>query len=312
MTRKPKYDIKVVILALDGDIEHVKRLKLPYPITHYINENDLKEDTTIVLRWGVGWEPRAEREFKNHITHYKDIILNCDKFNASKKLAEVVNTPRIYEKEVKNKKLIVLRPHHHAQGDGFRVERGPFKIPYGQYGKDFIRSEKESRLWICNGRSMMCRRVTQSEKRLAQKFKCRSKWGYSHWKKTPKYLHKLALKAAKHMGFQYGAFDIIWNPYTKKWVFLEWNSAIALDDEKVIKFFSRGMKSIINRKIKEVTKNLKKYPPLEYKFKVVNYDLMENKTIEEKPGSPIKPNGLFDTIINNTKSLFNFNNIYAQ
>ena len=278
--------MKVIILTCNSEIESAK--KLGYTDTlDFLSGNVEKYNTQLIVRWGNGMEYNNQFgspvEFQNVITKCKSIELNCNKPKALKKLSEVVLTPRLWTKAVPKRKLAVFRPTAHAAGKDFQVKKGPFQVDSYHYATEFVRSDKEIRVWYCNGKTMCARRVTKNQKRLDEKFKCRSLWSYNIWKKTPIRLHKQVLKAAKHLGFEYGAFDIIIGK-NNKYYFLENNTAPSLDHSRIIKFYQRGLKSIINKKIKQIEKEWKKNPPLEIQFKVVAFNMEKPEDKPQKIG----------------------------
>lgn len=262
--------MKVIILTCNSELESAKKLGYENTVT-ILNGITDQYKTDLVVRWGNGAEYvnqfGSASEFPNAITNYKNIELNCSKHECSKKLSEVVLTPKLWTKNIPRGKLAVYRPTAHASGKDFKVVKGSFNIEPNHYATEFIKSDREIRVWYCNGKTMAARRVTKNQKRLSEEFKCRSLWSYKIWKKTPKHLHKKAIKAANHLGFKYGAFDIIISK-DNKYYFLENNTAPSLDHSKIIKFYQRGLKSIVNKKSKELTKEWKKNPPLEIQFKV--------------------------------------------
>ncbi len=274
-----KFTPKIIILSPQSEIDNLKKLNIADEVTSYLDDDLTKYNNCLVIRFGAGWEPtgcnEAQNEFKYSITHWKDIALNVRKNESIKKISEAVNTPKIYntnDKLPKNK-LFVYRPISHSRGDGFKVIKGGIKVEFNRYATEFVKTDKEIRAWYCGNRVICARRMTKSEKRLSEKFKCRSLWNYGPvWKKTPKNLKKQVLKAAKHIGFKYGAFDIIWNKKTQKWMFLENNSQPAVDTDFLIRFYRNGLKTIINRKIKQMKIDFKKNPPLESKFEVIKFN----------------------------------------
>lgn len=303
--------MKTFILTCHSEIESAKKLGYE-DTTEYLNSSVENYKGDLVVRWGNGMQYNNKfgkpSEFPNVITNYKNIADNCNKRETSEKLSEVVLTPKLYTKNTPKGKLVVYRPTTHAGGKDFQVLKGPIKIDSNHYATEFIKSEREIRVWYCNGRTMCARRVTKNQKRLSEKFKCRSLWSYDIWKKTPKGLHKQVLKAAKHLGFQYGAFDIIIGKNNKHY-FLENNTAPSLDHSRVIKFYQRGLKSIINKKTKQLHKEWKKNPPLDMEFKVASFET-NNKTLKPtevfKLGTskPIDKPNLLGNIVTSKRGFF--------
>jgi len=269
----PKDNVKVILLTPQSEKESSEKLGFDTRLNLYGTIEDFLD--TIVIRWGYGYSAynRAgkECEYKHFITNYKNIQTNCNKLESTQKLSKVVLTPKIYTKNVPKGKLVVVRPFAHSRGENFEVKKGPLKLKGKTYAADFIKCEKEIRAFYCNGKVMVVSRVTQNEQRLKEKYKCRSLWPYSKpWKKVSKILENQVLKAAKHLGFQYGAFDILCK--NDKYIFLENNTAPSLDSNFVINFYKTGIDQIVNKKTKQVEKYLKENPVAKNTFKVINFD----------------------------------------
>lgn len=267
-----KKNIKVILLSPKSEMESAE--KLGFDTQNGIFGFSENFHDTIFIRWGYGYSNHDKNgkpaEFKHYITNYRNIQVNCNKLESSRKLIKVVCTPKVYTNSVPKGKLVVIRPLAHARGEDFQVKKGPLKLKEGFYAADFIKCNKEIRAFYCNGKVMVVTRVSQNPERLNQKFKCRSMWGYSKpWKKVPKTLERQVLKAAKYLGFQYGAFDILFKD--NKWIFLENNTAPSIDSNFVLNFYKDGLNQIVAKKVKLVEKCLKRNPVINNTFRIVNF-----------------------------------------
>jgi hypothetical protein len=242
-------DIKV--LTCDSELKSAK--KLGFDTSSYIigRIEDLKN--TLVIRWGNGCsyynKDGNKSEFINVVQSGDAIRLNCNKNIALWKISKVVKTPKFYVRNVPSKKLVVYRPTLHTGGKDFKVLRGPIKITKGNYATEFLKAEKELRVWFF-GKSVICaRRVTNDKTKLKEKFQCRSMWGYSFWKKTPVKLHKQVILAAKQIGLLFGAADILVKD--GEYYFTEFNTAPTLDNKTIIKFFKQRLNRMVKNKTKK-------------------------------------------------------------
>lgn len=247
---------KILGLTIQSEEKSVARLGFEYKNYDYRSIEQFRKDNpkTIVVRFGNSYLP-ANKAFKQEEYDYvlntsKAIILNCSKHLALKALSKVVNTPKLYEGAVKGRALVVIRPHAHSAGAGFRVARGPLKLNSYEYAINYIKSKTELRVWFVNGKTMTAKRV--STKHAKDKFPCRSGWGYE-FRKTPKTLHKQVLAAAKAIGLCFGAADVIY--YKGKYYFLELNSCPSYDNSKIIKMFQSEIPKLAQRKYPELFKN---------------------------------------------------------
>lgn len=198
----------------------------------------------IIVRWGksnLAQDGRGkEVDFMHCLNPARAIKLNTQKAKALMQLSQVVPTPRIWTGRVSLRGLVVVRPFNHGGGEDFKVVRGPCKLPRGFYATEYIKTNTELRCWFVRtgpdkGFTMAARRV-KMKKDIEGIHPCRSQWGY-HWCKAPKGLHLMTLKAATKIGLDIGACDILIK--RGRPVFLETNSAPAVDAKRIREFFLR-------------------------------------------------------------------------
>lgn len=255
----------IIALTIPSETESVRRLGFKTICYPYNLENLVDNERDIVIRLGNsslafsrefnkdGGPIFKSYEFKNVLNPAKFIRFNCCKSGSARRLGQVVNVPKYYVRKIPRNKTVVLRPiYHQAAGKDFNVIRTKkvTKIPSSHYANEFIRSDRELRVWYINGKTMCARRVTKSKARLNERFKCRSLWGYRFYDKVPKLLHSQVIKAAKHIKMDFGAFDIIYK--NRKYYFLENNSCPTFDNPELIKWFKKNFQSLIKKKFKKV------------------------------------------------------------
>ena len=274
--------MKIKILTIDSELESAKNIG--YDTTTYAGDFADKYDNTIMIRWGnsrpaFSSSGSRDLEFKHVINKHESIRLNCSKPSASKLLSQVVNTPTIWEKKVPAGVLAVVRPNEHSAGFGFSVQEGPFNVPFGHYATRYLDVTKvgaEYRVWFCGNKTMCARRYKMMCNE-EQKYPCRSNWGYNYINGISKDLHNQTMLAAKKIGLEFGAADILY--YKNKWYFLELNSAPSIDHRIVREFFQDALKVLINKKFPEKKEIL--VPVMEIKPGT------EVKKKEESPVIPI-------------------------
>ena len=141
--------------------------------------------------------------------------------------------------------LAVYRPEKHTGGNGFNVKKGPFCISDGYYATEYINTNLEYRVWFCGQHTMMARRakmlINNKEK---HKYPCRSKWGYE-FVNMSRLLRKDTLLAAKTIGLDVGAADVLYSTDSKKYYFLELNSAPSCDHWRVINFYNTNIPKLL-------------------------------------------------------------------
>ena len=242
----------IKVLTIDSEYESAKRLG--YPTHTFLGDYAYKFDNDIIIRWGNSSlvytrEGSKYAEFKNVINSSKAIKQNCRKHECIKLLAQIVNVPTLWEKKVPTKVLAVVRPIEHSSGNGFSVEEGPFDVKPGTYATSFIKTDREYRVWFCGDKTMVGRRV-KMESNPSEKYPCRAGWGYSFYDKISLELHHQTLMAAKKIGLEVGAADILY--FNGKWLFLELNSAASVDHRLVREFYQAALEELIKKKEKEL------------------------------------------------------------
>jgi len=247
--------MNIRVFTIDSEIESATRLG--FSTSSYLEDYVEKYDSDVVIRWGNSrWmSSRTSQgryvDFKNVINPAKIIRQNCCKAEATKLMAQVVNVPTLWEKKVPTGVLAVVRPHEHSAGSGFSVQKGPFDVQKGTYATRYLDVTKEGgeyRVWFCGNRTMAGRRVKMSCNE-EQKFPCRSKWGYSFCDGISKDLRNQTLLAAKKIGLEFGAADVLF--HKGKWYFLELNSAPSVDHRVVREFYQAAMMVLIAKKFPE-------------------------------------------------------------
>ena len=251
--------------------------KLGYPTYKCIDDYAYKFDKDIVIRWGNSRSlytktGRRSMDFKHVINSSASIKKNCQKNDATKILARVVNVPTLWEKSVPAGILAVVRPMEHAAGDGFSVKKGPFNLTEGTYATRYIQTDAEYRVWFCGNRTILGRRV-KMQCNETEKYPCRSKWGYEFCRGISKSLHNQTLLAAKVMGLDCGAADVLFS--NDKWYFLELNSAPSVDHRIVREFFQIGLKELLKRKFPKMAEEISLVPVVEIKPQTESTKIME-------------------------------------
>ena len=139
----------------------------------------------------------------------------------------------------------------HSAGAGFSVKEGPFDVipeTYATRYLDVTSSGGEYRVWFCGNRTIAGKRV-KMECNENEKYPCRSKWGYSFCDGISKDLRNQTLLAAKKIGLEFGAADVLY--YKGKWYFLELNSAPSIDHRIVREFYQSALAILIAKKFPE-------------------------------------------------------------
>lgn len=232
-------DSTINLLTIDNEYRSACRLGIPTD-TYY----DTPPQNSIVIRWGNS-EIYGDRDFQKVINSSEAIKLNCDKRLALIQLNRVVTTPTIFDKEIPKGVIGVVRPYTHSSGYGFCTRLGPHKIPEDYYSTEFIKTTKEVRVWFAGDKTLCGRRVNVL-KLPESEFQCRSEWGYSFWEKTPKRLHNDTIKAAKQIGLELGAADVLIK--NGKYYFLELNSAPTVDSKHIRRFYQKNIPRVIKQK----------------------------------------------------------------
>ena len=280
----------VKVFTIESERESASRLG--YPTSTHMGDYAYKYDDDIIIRWGNSKylytkDGLRNADFKQVINPAKNIRTNCEKNKATKLLAQVVNVPTLYEKSVPKDTLAVIRPTEHAAGNGFCVKKGPFKIEPGTYGTKFLKTNAEYRVWFC-GNKTMCGRRVKMECNEEQEYPCRSNWGYHFVNGISPELHRQTLIAAKKIGLDCGAADVLY--FKGRWYFLELNSA-ASDYHRVVReFYQNALEELVKKKL-----SLKSE---EAPVKVV--PIVEIKTEEQNSEDKKKEENLVENVITQT------------
>jgi hypothetical protein len=240
----------IKLLTISSELESAQKLGFE-TVTEFQSDfvSDLSKD--IVVRWGnsgLYYKSKTSYttcDFDNVINPSSAIRKNCHKLRALQTLAEIVDIPKIYHDAVPKEQKIVLRRTEHAAGSDFFVKTGPMKVDYGYYATEFIETETEYRVWFCGKETFACKRVplNQADEKA---FPCRANWGYSYLPSVPKSLHNKTLAAAKKIGLEIGAADILVS--NGKYFFLELNSAPSIDTNSLIRFYKNGVEKLAKQK----------------------------------------------------------------
>jgi len=145
--------MNIIALTIDNERKSVERLGFP---THtWINDKADNYNNSIVLRFGNSHLPydgsHKQVEFRNVVNSANSIKLNCCKAVASYKLSKVINTPKIYIRNIPANRRVILRPiYHQSGGADFQIVKykKKTKISNGNYATQFIDSKKEWRVWF--------------------------------------------------------------------------------------------------------------------------------------------------------------------
>ena len=246
--------MEIIVLTIDSELESAR--KLGYKTTTYLGDYAHQFDDKIIIRWGNSrWlndtTGRRQADVKNVVNPAKSIRRNCEKANSKKLMSQVVNVPTLWEKFVPADIMAVVRPLEHSSGRGFSVQKGPFQVQDGTYATRYLDVTKEGaeyRVWFCGNKTMGGKRY-KMDCNPDEKFPCRSLWGYSFCDSISKELHVQTLLAAKKIGLEFGAADVLF--HKGKWYFLELNSAASLDHRIVREFFQTNLKLLIAKKFSQ-------------------------------------------------------------
>ena len=248
--------------VLTCNSEYESACRLGYPTKTHYGDYAYRSDGDVVIRWGnsaaVFNRDGKEVDFQQVINPSHAIKTNCQKHKATKLMAMVVNVPTLYEKSVPKDVLAVIRPIEHAAGEGFRVQKGPLKIEKGTYGTRFLKTDAEYRVWFCGDKTMCGRRVKMKINE-TQEFPCRSNWGYEFSDGIAPELHYQTLMAAKKIGREAGAADVLFDK--RRYYFLELNSAPSVDHRVVREFFQKTLEELIKDKFSKKSEAPKQGEP---------------------------------------------------
>lgn len=246
--------MKIKVLTINSELDSVTKLGWPTKTFHGDYAEDF--DDTIMIRWGNSRtihnrDGKSGVDFKHVLNGANKIRTNCEKSKSKKLMSRVVNIPTLWEKRVPADVLAVVRPLEHSAGSGFSVKKGPFTLESGTYATRYLDVTKEGgeyRVWFC-GNQTMCGRRYKMECNTEEQFPCRSLWGYEFCGGISKDLHNQTLLAAKQIGLDFGAADVLF--YKGQWYFLELNTAPSLDHRIVREFYQTSLKILIDKKFPE-------------------------------------------------------------
>lgn len=232
----------MITLAVTDDEATAKTLGFPTITREGFEGHPEDFNKSLVIRWGNSrryYNRRGVRqEFKNVANPSVAIRLNCMKQEARATFSEVVNVPKKYENTVPRGKMAVVRPLSHEAGIDFQIVTGPYVIPWGYYTSEFVETDTEYRVWFAHDRTFAGQRVPiHGESRVRP---CRSKWAYSY-RDVPAKLHKDTLAAAKAIGLNFGAADVLIKG--GKYYFLELNSGVSVDAPTPRRFFQEAIEA---------------------------------------------------------------------
>ncbi len=239
---------KIIVLTTASEEKSAK--KLGFPTHTYFNgyKDDYKNHC--IIRLGNGFTEGltknpifdTEKDFPNVLNSIESIQGNVKKNEALEKLSKVVSVPRIFKNNVPHRVLAVHRPVSHTGGKGFAVEKGPFQIKDGHYATEFIKTNKEIRIFVCGLKTLTCSRKKMNKK---DSDICRSNYGYANFRKTTKRIHQQCLKAARTLKLDICAFDILVKG--RKYYFLESNSAPTIEGQ-ARQFYQKNIPTLIKKK----------------------------------------------------------------
>lgn len=238
--------MKIILLTISSELESAKRLGFE---THTgVNTSVESYNDSIVIRWGRSQlycnKKGRSVDFSNVINPSAAINLNCCKDKSIIRIGRVAPTPKIFTKEIPLGVRAVIRYNEHTNGSDFKVKEGPYKLMDQEYAKEFVDTDIEYRVWFVGNKIFGCKRVPLNVSHTKQ-LPCRSEWGYKYVK-VPSILSSYTLAAAKEIGLESGAADVL--EKDGKYYFLELNSAPSIDTNKLIKFFRRGLIELVNHK----------------------------------------------------------------
>lgn len=221
------------VLTIDPEYDSAQ--KLGYET--YTSNGAIEKTQDVVIRWGNGFCPG--KDWANVVNKASAIHLNIRKHESLKAMGKVVRTPTIWLKKIPKDVKAVLRPFEHSAGQHFQIVDGPYNIDPGWYATRYIKTKQEYRVWFAWDRTLCALRTSRTS---TAEFPCRSNWGYRFHRHVASPLHNQTMKAVKAIGLELGAADVLYDPKTRKYYFLELNSAPTLDNDLIIDFFKKAIK----------------------------------------------------------------------
>ena len=228
--------------------EEITAACLGYPAHNDLSGYAQDYARDIVVRWGhsgrlLSRTECAHVEFAHVVNPAKAIVLNCDKLRSSQRMGEVVGIPRIFERKVPDKVTAVLRPREHSAGEGFKIVTGPLEFDSCYYATEWIKADMEVRVWFCGQRTMVGKRARSADH---SEYPCRSSWGYEFRHAFDPKLDAETLKAAKMIGLEVGAADVLCKDGER--YFLELNSGCSVDHTRIKEFFQAALPELCEGK----------------------------------------------------------------
>lgn len=241
----------IKLFTIKSELESAKRLGFS---TSTILDGVVadKHENDVVIRWGRSdniYKDKTYNEmgdFTNVLNPASAIARNCNKGRARELMSKVVTTPKVYKREVPSGVTAVLRPLEHSSGRDFIIKKGPYVFNTSWYATEFLETDEEYRVWFCGESTFYAQRVALNGEDVGNKFPCRSNWGYSYRNYVPESLHDDTLAAAKAIGLEFGAADVL--KYNGKFYFLELNSAPSIDTNTLERFFKTNLKLLMVKK----------------------------------------------------------------
>lgn len=240
--------MKIRLLTYDGNKSSA--VKLGFPVDKELPPPVEDHGSEVVVRWGNSISSHnrygLRRDYPHVINHRAAISLNCCKHKALAALSEVVRTPEQYNYRVPSGKKAVVRPHEHIGGKEWLVVAGPYIIPDGWYGAEFIKTDMECRVWFCGQHTMVAKRAKSADR---SEHPNRAEWGYEFAHRFDPLLGYDTLKAAAKLNLDCGAADVLCLPHDR--IFLELNSAPSIDHWRIEEFFKTHLPQLAAEKFNE-------------------------------------------------------------
>ena len=237
----------ITVFSVDSEFKSAKRLG--FNTVRRVGYTD-DYDNDIVIRWGTGFgidsRNRDSYEFKNVVNEYKNIRLNVHKHEALKAMSKVVRTIKLIEGKVPAGVKAVVRPLNHSGGAGFKIVTGPYHLNSDEeYATELLDTKNEYRVWFIGDKTRWAQRVALKNNNPNEV--CRSHWGYRYMEEAvPTKLIKQVLKAAKVIGLELGAADVL--EKDGKFYICELNTAYSVDTPLLTKWSRKNILEYVQKK----------------------------------------------------------------
>lgn len=229
--------------------EEKSAAKLGYETHLHVEGYTEDEDKNISVRWGNSGRTYSKNglvtDFKNVLNKATSIRTNCVKDKALSILSKVVSVPKFFRSGEKIPKGcdVIYRPVEHTAGQNFRlIKGGNFVCEYGMYAKEYIKTDREWRVYFCGNQTMGCLRYAHKE---GLDPICKSLWSYD-FRRLPDILKEQSFKAKAALDLDFGCFDVLEKNH--EFYYLEGNTACTLDHSAITRFFQRGLEILIKEK----------------------------------------------------------------